>query len=64
MLNPRSLLLPLCLLSASSFAGSQLRLFAGVDSTSVSTEETGRQKAQYGIPSDAKCITEDHQLNK
>lgn len=30
---------PLCMLSASSFAGSQMRLFAGIESTAVSTKE-------------------------
>lgn len=64
MSNCRFLFLPLCLLSASSYAGSQMRLFAGVDSSFIETEEIGRQKPQIGIPSGADCTSKNHQLNK
>ncbi|HEY6530060.1 MAG TPA: hypothetical protein VIZ65_15325 [Cellvibrionaceae bacterium] len=46
MCSIRLLILPLCVLSASCFAGSQMRLFAGVDSTAISTKEVDEDGKQ------------------
>lgn len=62
MLRHSLLLLPLCILSAASHAGSQLRLFAGIDSTFISTEEIDTRT--YKDPATSQTITETYNPNE
>ncbi len=62
MLKPYSLFIPLFMTCASSVAASELRLFAALDATSVSTQETDTRT--YRDPATNQFVTETYNPNK
>ena len=62
MLKHSLLLIPFFTLSAASHAGSQLRLFAGIDSSFISTEEVDTRT--YKDSTTSKQVTESYKPNE
>lgn len=62
MLRHSLLLIPFLTLSSVSHAGSQLRLFAGIDSTFISTEEVDTRT--YKDPTTSLQVTESYKPNE